>query len=53
MALILALQKIIVWYGNRQAPYQDGACLFAVIVLLHRRSLNGSQNRHSYLRQKL
>lgn len=21
MALVLALQKIIVWYGNRQAPY--------------------------------
>ena len=23
MALVLALQKIIVWYGNRQAPYKD------------------------------
>lgn len=53
MALVLALQKMIVWYGKRQAPYQDGACLFVVIVLLHRRSLNGSQNRHSCLQQKL
>lgn len=23
MALVLDLQKIIVWYGNRQAPYKD------------------------------
>ena len=29
MALVLDLQQIIVWYGNRQAPYKDTELMLA------------------------
>lgn len=31
MALIIALQKIIVRYGNRQAPYQDTELVYSML----------------------
>lgn len=31
MALVLALQKIIVWYGNRQAPYKDTELVYSLL----------------------
>ena len=31
MALVLDLQKIIVWYGNRQDPYKDTELVYSLL----------------------